>query len=101
MEVQLAEDAASILSFFALLVIAILVWRIHAAPKRALRRKREMLEAYLKAAPDGGMRTMAQIKENVGLSEEDALAASFDNPNVARRSDGHGQLGFAWGQKPR
>jgi hypothetical protein len=97
MELQIAEDLASILSFVILLIGAIAAWRAYAARQNLWQRKRRSLEAYLRAAASNGTRerTAQQVIQDVGITEDEAIRISFESGQIGRLA-GQGQTVFFW-----
>jgi hypothetical protein len=98
MEMQIAEDLSSILSFVVLLIGLVVGLRTLSARRRAWQAKSERLEQYLKAAAGKGAqaeRSTLEVMQDVGLTLEEAIQISFENQRIGRRADA-GQISFHW-----
>src|SRR5262245_61267704 len=107
MEIQLAEDLSSILSFVILAIGAFVAWRAYARQRRLWKRKAKAVEAYLKGAGNGGgpaERPILQIIQDVGVTEDEAIQISFENPRIRRRIGATGigttgQISLSWAER--
>ena len=97
MEIQIAEDLSSILSFVIIALVALVAWRAYARRRKLWKLKTRKLEGYLRSARNGegaAGRSILQIIENVGVTEDEAIQISFESPNIGRRT-GAGEMGNA------
>jgi hypothetical protein len=98
MEMQIAEDLSSILGFVVLVIGLIVGWKAIGAKRRLWKTKSEKLAQYLKDAAKGSKsaeRSSLEIMQDVGVTSDEAIRISFENPQIGRRADA-GQINFFW-----